>query len=53
MQLTVKRKCFVSKRRVQVAATGSLYIDEVGLSMCVISHVHPGQPSGTHNHRVI
>lgn len=32
----------------QVAAIGSVCGDEVGLSMCVISHVHCDQPPGTH-----
>lgn len=32
----------------QVAAIGTVYSDEAVLSMCVISHIHCGQPPGTH-----
>lgn len=50
MKLTVETKCIVTKGGKKGAAIGSMYSDEAGLSMCVISHVHSGQPPGTHTH---
>lgn len=44
----IKTKCIVTRGWEMVASIGSVCSDEVGLSMCVISHVRCGQPPGTH-----
>lgn len=48
-KLIVKTKCIVTRGREKVAHIGRVCRDEVGLSMCVISHVRCGQPPGTHS----
>lgn len=48
-KLMVKTKCIVTRGREKVAHIGRVCRDEVGLSMCVISHVRCGQPPGTHS----
>lgn len=45
----VKTKCIATRGWKKVAQIGRVCRDEVGLSMCVISHVRCGQPPGTHS----